>query len=67
MSSRPFVWLHSCAVIPECDCGDREWEVQPPDGYQWSTIHGPGAFSSMEGAIAYARCLHPDHSDMRRL
>lgn len=67
MRLRPLVYLHACAVIPECNCGDREWIVQTADGYMWSTMAGPDAFDSMADAIAYARTLHPDHPDVQPL
>lgn len=64
-SFRPFVSLHSDAVLDLCDCGDREWEVELPLGWHWSTMQGPGPFATLDAAMSYARLLHPEHDDVR--
>lgn len=61
---KPLVWLHSCVVIPGCECGERIWEVQTPDGFMWSRHEGPGNFDTLEAAMNYAASLHASHPDV---
>jgi hypothetical protein len=60
------VYLHSDAVQPDCDCGVREWDVQLPNGWMWVTPSGPGPFTDLEAAVAYAAALTPGHPDVKR-
>ena len=62
--SKPFVWLHSDIGIPDCSCGDRDWEVQTPHGFMWSDRWGPGSFSTLGAAMDYASSLHEGHPDV---
>lgn len=59
-----WIYFHSDAVIPDCDCGEREWDIQLPEGWWWTHSAGPGPFSSLEEAMTYAISLTPDHPDV---
>lgn len=58
-SPRPFVWLHACALIPECTCGDREWDVQPPEGYMWAGWLSRHEYPTMQEAMTAAAQARP--------
>ena len=63
-ATKPFVWLHSCVVLPGCECGQRIWEVQTPEGFMWSRREGPGDFDTLDAAMNYANSLHEGHPDV---
>ena len=65
--TKPFVWLHSDVAISGCDCGERIWEVQTPDGFMWSAHAGPGNFETLPAAMNYANTLYEGHPDMTPL
>lgn len=60
------VFLHSDAVVPDCGCGEREWEVQLPNGWMWVDHAGPGPFLELAPAMDYAVTLTPSHPDVTR-
>lgn len=55
--ARAFVYLHACALIDGCDCGDHAWEVQPPEGYMFrdTTPYPLPEFATLPEAMNYAR------------
>lgn len=59
------VYLHSDAIAG-CDCGDREWMVQTPAGWMWTTPRGPGPFATLAEAAEYAHSLYPGHPGITR-
>jgi hypothetical protein len=66
MSTRVNVYLHSDVAVPGCDCGERDWVVELPDGWMWSTAAGPGSFETMQSAMGFAVTLHPRHRAVQR-
>jgi hypothetical protein len=68
MSDKPFAWLHSDAVVPGCDCGERAWQVDLPVGWMYAPVTSvdPAGFATQADALTYAASLHPEHPDVRR-
>lgn len=67
---KPCLWFHSDSYIPDCDCGEREWQIDLPDGFMWLKMRGPGEVVDMEhwpDVIEYANSLHPNHPDIVRI
>jgi hypothetical protein len=59
------VWFHSDAVILGCDCGERIWCIDTPDGWMFADV-SPGPFYELSDAIKYASSLYPGHPDVAR-
>lgn len=67
---KPYVWFHSDSYIPNCDCGDREWQIDLPPGFVWRSMRNPYGDTDPEDwldVIRYANSLHPDHPDIERV